>query len=95
MSEPSSPIEVEAHACRAGRNMAETEAHGGFRWRDVPETEAHALRHRDVPETEGHAHLVLSFPPDTEAQTIELRYTPPAAPGELPEIELHAARAGR
>ena len=72
--------------------MPETEAHGGFRWRDISETEAHALRHRDVPETEAHAYIMLSFPPDTEAQTIELRYTPPASRGGEPEIELHMLR---
>ncbi len=55
------------------------------------EVEAHASKVRwgDV-ETEAHAHLVLRFPPDAEAQTIELRSSAPAAPGEQPEIELHA-----
>lgn len=85
------PVEVEAHASKI-RFSPETEAHG-FKARDVPETEAHGYRRGwSNEETETHAHLVLRFPPDAEAQTIELRYRPPATEGERPEIELHALR---
>jgi hypothetical protein len=41
-------------------------------------------------EVEGHASLRLVFAPESPEHTIEVRYRPSAAPGEPPEVELHA-----
>ena len=78
----------------------ETEAHMPFRRtdpsKDETETEAHGFSARPIdPEAEAYGRLRLTFPPDAPAQTFELRYRPPAAPGDEPEVELHLARSGR
>lgn len=55
----------------------------------TPIVETQGLRLTGDPETEAHAALRISFPPDTQKQTLTLTYRPPAAPGDEPEVEVH------
>jgi hypothetical protein len=79
--------ETEAHALRAGKDAAETEAHRLKFKGPVAETEAHAWGGPAAPDRS--ARIRLTFPPDAEAQTIELRFLPATSPGGMPEVELH------